>query len=146
MSVATGLLNGFAAGIIQLYPTAKVKTRRSTDKNPLYTPGDSLPLFVVVCNEPEKTEGATAVTVFKKYRVTVNYLTRELPNQRDESTYVRDKREALARKFDGIALSGVPEVNQIDPDPQQPYTLPVADQTVSVSPVAFDVETKEPRN
>jgi hypothetical protein len=157
MSAADDILAAVKAIVETAQSPKRVFIRRASEKNPIIAQDMSLPCFAVSGNDDRETRKAWAGKKFVKYPVTLVYLTRELPGQRDAGTGfpitgsdVEAVLGAVSRLFlfprrnDGKpGLEGVPTWNACEVTPKGPYKLPFNDQTVNASPLLLTFETLE---
>lgn len=159
MSVASDLLTAVQTIVQAAFPGAKVYLRRASQKNPIYAQDMSFTgtgkVFAASINEDRGTSMAfsspTGPQKFVEYPLTLTYLTKELPGNRDASPDVETTLATAAALFLASrttagkpGLQGVPAVNTCAVRPLAPYTLPMDDQTVNCSPLLLTFETIEP--
>lgn len=148
MAVADDILAAVKALIEAEFAAEKLKchTRRASDKNPALNPGLALPCFVASANDDRPTRALTAREKLVEYRVTLEYLSKELPGQRDPSAAVEGAIDRLSRLFLRPGIVGVGAVSDVNVGPRAPYQLPYGDQTASAAGVLLTVEAIEPIN
>ena len=127
-------------------PGLKCHVRRASEKNPAYFVGMALPCFVVSINESRDTRMMTARKKFVKYVAALEYLSVELPGQRDPSAEAETILSRLSALFIKPRLTGVAAVSDVNVRPQKPYTLPFASGTANAAEITLTIEAIEDAN
>lgn len=153
MSVANDILGAVKTIVEAAFSGTQCLTRRASEKNPALAPAAadaSFPFFLASVNDDRPTEMLYAKTKLVKYTVTLEYLTLELPGNRDASAAIESVIDQAAKLFQVSrdnsgkpGLAGVPEVSTCNVRPLAPYSLPYGMQTANSSRMQLVFETVE---
>ena len=157
MSAADEIMSAVKALVEGAFPGKQVKRRRASDKNPINAADMTYPCFAASVNDARPTKMLCAGKKQVRYTVELVYLTREPPGVRDAGTGpaalggdIEDALAAAARLFlvprtaaGKPGLEGAPAVTQCGIEPDGPYKLPTADQTLNCSAIRLTFDAVE---
>lgn len=139
-AIATALLNGAKTELAALYPAITVIPR----KEPVFREPDPEKAFYLAIADGEVVDDLFLNTVLVDYFLTVRYALTNVPTGWEELPDVRDKREAIRKRFLKNAPTWTPAFNDIVIDPKGPYEKST-DKYRTYSTLTFRIQTIETR-